>query len=133
MYAISQRIAKDGLADFREAGKENVGFRGNAADHAGSDYFAGNMDLLRRGKAVRYEGQDRRMAHRGPARLVLFRYQAKAWRKARRVVYKLEMKQGELFPTPMFVVTNRTDDPEDVIRLYGKRGKDGKLHQGIQT
>ena len=55
-----------------------------------------------------------------------FSYAAKSWDKERRVAYKVELKYSEgaveLIPTCMFIVTNRTDKPEDVIKLYCQRG-----------
>lgn len=54
-------------------------------------------------------------------------YQARSWEKPRRVVYKIEMRQKdgsqELFPSYTFIVTNRKEKPEDIVRLYCQRGK----------
>ena len=55
-----------------------------------------------------------------------FRYAAKSWSKERRVVYKIELRKTEgaceLFPVCTFIVTNRDDDPKEIVRLYCKRG-----------
>ena len=40
-----------------------------------------------------------------------FRYQAKGWTRARRVVAKVEWHQGELYPRVGFIVTNLTRPP----------------------
>lgn len=61
-----------------------------------------------------------------PPRFGEFRYAAKSWSKERRIVYKIELRKTEgsceLFPTCTFIVTNREDAPEEIIRLYCKRG-----------
>ena len=55
-----------------------------------------------------------------------FRYAAKSWSRERRVVYKIELRKTEgaceLFPVCTFIVTNRGDAPEEIVRLYCKRG-----------
>jgi hypothetical protein len=51
-----------------------------------------------------------------------FRYQAKSWDRARRVVAKIEWHVGELFPRVGFVVTNLRRSPERVIKFYNGRG-----------
>jgi Transposase DDE domain group 1 len=40
-----------------------------------------------------------------------FRYQAKGWTRARRVVAKVEWHQGELYPRVGFIVTNLARTP----------------------
>jgi hypothetical protein len=51
-----------------------------------------------------------------------FLYQAASWKKARRVVAKVEHHQGELFPRVGFIVTNLTLPGRAVVRFYNKRG-----------
>jgi hypothetical protein len=51
-----------------------------------------------------------------------FRYQAKSWDRARRVVAKVEWHAGELFPRVGFVVTNLRRTPKRVIKFYNGRG-----------
>jgi hypothetical protein len=51
-----------------------------------------------------------------------FRYQAKSWDRARRVVAKIEWHAGELFPRVGLVVTNLRRSPKWVIKFYNGRG-----------
>ena len=54
-----------------------------------------------------------------------FMYKAKSWEKERRIVYKLDVNadgQQELFASYMFIVTNVSAEPKEVIKLYCKRG-----------
>jgi len=51
-----------------------------------------------------------------------FLYQAESWKKARRVVAKVEFHAGELFPRVGFIVTNLETDSRAVVRFYNKRG-----------
>jgi hypothetical protein len=55
-----------------------------------------------------------------------FMYAAAKWKKERRVVYKIELRTSEgateLFPSCTFIVTNRDDSPEDIIKIYCQRG-----------
>jgi hypothetical protein len=51
-----------------------------------------------------------------------FLYQAESWKKARRVVAKVEFHFGELFPRVGFIVTNLETDSRAVVRFYNKRG-----------
>jgi Transposase DDE domain group 1 len=51
-----------------------------------------------------------------------FRYQAKGWTQARRVVAKVEWHQGELYPRVGFIVTNLTRPPARVVKFYNGRG-----------
>jgi Transposase DDE domain group 1 len=51
-----------------------------------------------------------------------FRYQAKGWTRARRVVAKVEWHQGELCPRVGFIVTNLNRPPEWVVKFYNGRG-----------
>src|ERR1035437_1174692 len=65
-----------------------------------------------------------------------FLYQAASWKKARRVVAKVEHHQGELFPRVGFIVTNLSLPSRAVVRFYNKRGtaeqwiKEGKQAHG---
>ena len=47
---------------------------------------------------------------------------AASWKKARRVVAKVEFHFGELFPRVGFIVTNLETDSRAVVRFYNKRG-----------
>ena len=49
-------------------------------------------------------------------------YQAGTWDRPRRVVSKIEWHAGELFPRVGFIVTNRTDPAQGVVRFYHGRG-----------
>jgi hypothetical protein len=51
-----------------------------------------------------------------------FRYQAKSWECARRVVAKVEWHAGELFPRVGFIVTNLKGRSKRVVRFYNARG-----------
>ena len=51
-----------------------------------------------------------------------FRYQAKSWTTARRIVAKVEHHRGELFPRVGFIVTNMVLPSRSVVRFYNKRG-----------
>ena len=51
-----------------------------------------------------------------------FQYQAKSWRRARRVVAKIEWHAGELFPRVGFIVTNLTKHSKNVVKFYNGRG-----------
>jgi hypothetical protein len=51
-----------------------------------------------------------------------FRYQAKGWTRARRVVAKVEWHQGELYPRVGFIVTNLSRPPARVVKFYNGRG-----------
>jgi hypothetical protein len=51
-----------------------------------------------------------------------FLYQAASWKKARRVVAKVEFHLGELFPRVGFIVTNLETDSRAMVRFYNKRG-----------
>jgi hypothetical protein len=61
-----------------------------------------------------------------------FLYQAASWKRARRVVAKVEFHIGELFPRVGFIVSNLGTDSRAVVRFYNERGtaeqwiKDGK-------
>ena len=51
-----------------------------------------------------------------------FSYQAKSWKRPRRVVAKVEWHPGELYPRVGFIVTNMTRPAERVVAFYNKRG-----------
>jgi hypothetical protein len=51
-----------------------------------------------------------------------FHSRAKSWSKARRVVAKVEVHPGELFPRVGFIVTNRSLPNERVLAFYNGRG-----------
>jgi DDE family transposase len=51
-----------------------------------------------------------------------FLYQAASWKRARRVVAKVEFHAGELFPRVGFIVTNLETPSRAVVRFYNKRG-----------
>jgi hypothetical protein len=51
-----------------------------------------------------------------------FLYQAASWTMAQRVVAKVEVHSGELFPRVGFIVTNLALDNRTVVRFYNKRG-----------
>lgn len=51
-----------------------------------------------------------------------FQYQAKSWKRPRRVVAKVEWHLGELFPRVGFIVTNLTWRSKRVVRFYNGRG-----------
>ena len=51
-----------------------------------------------------------------------FRYQAKSWTTARRIVAKVEHHRGELFPRVGFIVTNMVLPSRSVVRFYNTRG-----------
>jgi hypothetical protein len=51
-----------------------------------------------------------------------FRYQAKGWTKARRVVAKVEWHQAELCPRVGFIVTDLARSAKWVVKFYNRRG-----------
>jgi hypothetical protein len=63
-----------------------------------------------------------RPSHKPVFRYKSFLYQAESWKKARRVVAKVEFHAGELFPRVGFIVTNLDTDSRAVVRFYNKRG-----------
>ena len=63
-----------------------------------------------------------RPSYRPLVRYKSFLYQAASWKKARRVVAKVEFHFGELFPRLGFIVTTRAGDNRAVVRFYNKRG-----------
>jgi hypothetical protein len=63
-----------------------------------------------------------RPSHKPVFRYKSFLYQAESWKKARRVVAKVEFHAGELFPRVGFIVTNLDTSSRAVVRFYNKRG-----------
>jgi hypothetical protein len=63
-----------------------------------------------------------RPSHRPVIWYKSFLYQAASWKKARRVVAKVESHFGELFPRVGFIVTNLETASRAVVRFYNKRG-----------
>ncbi len=63
-----------------------------------------------------------RPSHKPAFRYKSFLYQAESWKKARRVVAKVEFHLGELFPRVGFIVTNLETDSRAVVRFYNERG-----------
>jgi hypothetical protein len=51
-----------------------------------------------------------------------FSYQAKCWKKPRRVVAKVEWHPGELYPRVGFIVTNLSRPAEHIVAFYNQRG-----------
>ena len=51
-----------------------------------------------------------------------FSYQAKSWKKSRRVVAKVEWHPNELYPRVGFIVTNLARPAERVVAFYNQRG-----------
>ena len=51
-----------------------------------------------------------------------FSYQARSWKKPRRVVTKVEWHPGELYPRVGFIVTNLARSAERVVAFYNQRG-----------
>ncbi len=51
-----------------------------------------------------------------------FQYQAKSWKRSRRVVAKVEWHVDELFPRVGFIVTNLNKRCKNVIKFYNGRG-----------
>ncbi len=63
-----------------------------------------------------------------------FLYQAASWRRARRVVAKVEFHFGELFPRVGFIVANLTACNRAVVRFYNKRDTAEQwIKEGKQT
>jgi len=61
-------------------------------------------------------------SHKRVVRYKGFLYHAESWRRARRVVAKVEFHFGELFPRVGFIVTNLETGSRAVVRFYNKRG-----------
>jgi hypothetical protein len=63
-----------------------------------------------------------RPSYKPVVRYKSFFYQAGSWKRARRVVAKVEFHFGELFPRVGFIVTNFQTSSRAVVRFYNKRG-----------
>jgi hypothetical protein len=63
-----------------------------------------------------------RRGYRPLVRYQSFSYRAASWKRARRVVAKVEFHLGELFPRVGFIVTNFESSSRAVVRFYNKRG-----------
>jgi Transposase DDE domain group 1 len=62
-----------------------------------------------------------RPSHTPVVRFKSFLYQASSWKRLRRVVAKVELHCGELFPRLGFIVTNLAATSLAVVRFYNKR------------
>jgi len=51
-----------------------------------------------------------------------FSYQAQSWKKARRVVARVEWHPNELYPRVGFIVTNLARPAERIVAFYNQRG-----------
>ena len=64
-------------------------------------------------------------------RIFDFQYQAGRWKKARRVVCKIEWHPGELFPRVGFIVTNSRLSSKEVIKVYnGRANVENRIKEG---
>jgi hypothetical protein len=63
-----------------------------------------------------------RPPHEVPRYYASFSYQAQSWKKARRVVAKVEWHPGEPYPRVGFIVTNLARPAERVVAFYNQRG-----------
>jgi hypothetical protein len=63
-----------------------------------------------------------RPSHKPVVRFKSFLYQAASWKTVRRVVAKVEVHSGELFPRVGFIVTSLAASSRAVVRFYNKRG-----------
>jgi hypothetical protein len=67
-------------------------------------------------------------------KVVDFHYQAKSWKKPRRVVCKLEWPQGEMFPKINFIVTNSRLHGTKVVKVYnGRSDVETRIKEGKNT
>jgi len=67
-------------------------------------------------------------------KVVNLQYQAKSWRKPRRVVAKIEWRRGELFPRIGFVVTNSRLSAGKVVKVYNGRAEiENRIKEGKNT
>ena len=121
------------VARYRERGVD-LYFRADAAFAKPEIYERLEVDDIR--YAIRLPANQvlqRRIGHlltrpigRPPKKPVVtfasFRYQAKGWTQARRVVAKVEWHQGELYPRIGFIVTNLSRPPARVVKFYNGRG-----------
>ena len=51
------------------------------------------------------------------------KYQARSWKRPRRVVAKIEWHLGELFSRYYFIVTNSKLTASKVVKVYNGRGQ----------
>jgi hypothetical protein len=79
-------------------------------------------DAIRARQTADADRRGDRDKHKPVVRYKSFLYQAESWKKARRVVAKVEFHSGELFPRVGFIVTNLETDRRAVVRFYNKRG-----------
>ena len=63
-----------------------------------------------------------RPPHHVIRRYTSFQYCARSWSTARRVVAKVKLRPGELFPWVGFIVTNRSQPNEQALTFYNDRG-----------
>ena len=63
-----------------------------------------------------------RPSHKPTVLYESFKYQAKSWKHARRIVAKIEWHAGELFPRVGFIVTNLNKQSKNVVKFYNGRG-----------
>jgi len=67
-------------------------------------------------------------------KMVDLQYQAKSWRKPRRVVAKIDWYRGELFPRIGFVVTNSRLSAGKVVKVYNGRAEiENRIKEGKNT
>lgn len=68
-----------------------------------------------------------------------FHYQAGSWTKSRRVAVRIERHADEFYPRHTFIVTDLSLHPQEIIKIYHKRGqmenfiKEAKLDFGMET
>jgi hypothetical protein len=90
-----------------------------------SPFFPAN-DSLERDVAELLTRPAGRLSPKPVVRYKSFLYQAESWKKARRVVAKVQFRgalwAGELFPRVGFIVTNLETDRRAVVRFYTPRG-----------
>ncbi len=79
-------------------------------------------DILERDIAELLSRPVGRPSHKPVVRFKSFLYQAASWKRARRVVAKVEFHFGELFPRVGFIVTNLAALSRAVVGFYNKRG-----------
>jgi len=79
-------------------------------------------DILERNVGELLKRPVGRPSYRPVVRYKSFLYQAGSWKRARRVVAKVEFHFGELFPRVGFIVTNLGGSTRTVVRFYNKRG-----------
>ena len=80
------------------------------------------------------ERHTRHRPRRGRVKYVDLRWQAKSWLAPRRIVAKIEWKEGDLFPAVLFCVTNLDLSPRKVVRFYDGRGNvENYIKEGKET